>query len=1261
MHDNARANLDDYLTEMEILGLGRVNLKMITEESGETLTELSDYDPLSLASTFGGLLALPELQSNCIRLETLVHVALANGRGKRKPNPTIISRLFSELGKSIAGWKEDPAEDVFVTSVSTPRGNFRVLEGVWECAGFYLQRLVNTLETLPAGPLYDHMREAVYALLCLSDAVCERAGLRRHQLGNDTPVDRLPRDALSSLSSLRRLVKFSEADLAARGIATEHLAEFGFDPAKRTGLAAESIGHTTLERFPVAHRNGEFYFVLPTATSASIRRYVIENMHAMKLREAFVVGLADEYARLFSNIPLVGGKVGAIEFRKIGKNILAGVMTPIDKGRYLNLVFFMDTLKEFEVQGLVGANRNSADLSDDIEGWVEHAHQQACRDPDFREGLTLLVGCGVGRGIVSVMPKLNRPDWRIESVSASDLLTLSWLPKFKPLSLSRIFDAEDRLRTLGVELQNINGLLNLVAWCRSLDGHLVPHEHLPNEFGEGVGPKFVMIEQNALRGARHQVADYWDPHVVQEVGGRWTRVRKDGESVFAEERTQPFFVTEERREHGWPMGVYEAPLRPWWYELKTTPGTSGAMAYERSKMLRIWLCRAAPVLDEMLVTLPPGPVLWRCKFEGALGEIEGRSRQERLTYEEAKAAISVDAGVECSTVSLTVAAQFEDAIFHPENIAERALVDGFIEGFERLAGQTLSIADRDRARKKIVPDASARQTHYFMARSFRDFVRGHVPRIPLMIDGIDVAYIRLGLGWRVRDRRGGSANHGKQECTVLLNAAVRMLEDEACQELRQLDRRAVIMFALRNHESAAMDQDVWQRTSAAVLSVHTDKNATLQTIAEHGFELNAAFQASRLVVEFALCECPLSGGRSPGRLELSRIMARLLLAAGLGGWSDSIRWDATEPSVRVTALGDIQAKTSFYTDVVAPFARFTSDIRVHADVKSYAENLEEPQPVSTDGSAWPREFWDAFGETFGADFDEMRTFVDYVENLGLETEKAVFEIKKSELLKVTLGEKTVPIEASGRLVEFLLFKSRPSWRDVPEGFEEKDCQPWRFRRALSILRKPLIQLDDENDPTIIVTPGLLRDAFGYMLGNYYRGDFPLRQLAPKMKRWAGQSRDRIGHAFNEMVAKRLGELGWETEIEVKLTKLLRKALDRDHGDVDVLAWNAQTARVLVIECKNVQYRKTDGEIAEQLADFRGETRPDGKPDHLMRHLNRVEVISKHVAEVTKHLKLIRDAKVESHLVFRNPVPMQFAWKRMEKRVALHVFAELGKI
>ncbi len=98
-----------------------------------------------------------------------------------------------------------------------------------------------------------------------------------------------------------------------------------------------------------------------------------------------------------------------------------------------------------------------------------------------------------------------------------------------------------------------------------------------------------------------------------------------------------------------------------------------------------------------------------------------------------------------------------------------------------------------------------------------------------------------------------------------------------------------------------------------------------------------------------------------------------------------------------------------------------------------------------------------------------------------------------------------------------------------------------------------------------------------------------------------------------------------------------------------------------MECKDLQFNKTIGEVAEQLADFRGQMQSDGKPDRLKRHLSRLEVLAANESIVSKALQLAMPARIEGHLVFRNPVPMLFAWEHMERRIQISMFAELNQL
>jgi hypothetical protein len=264
-----------------------------------------------------------------------------------------------------------------------------------------------------------------------------------------------------------------------------------------------------------------------------------------------------------------------------------------------------------------------------------------------------------------------------------------------------------------------------------------------------------------------------------------------------------------------------------------------------------------------------------------------------------------------------------------------------------------------------------------------------------------------------------------------------------------------------------------------------------------------------------------------------------------------------------------------------------TDALVQENIENYARHLHEPMIAPTDSSRIEDDFIAAFEEQFGAPIDLVRKFIDDIEDLGIKRDKPILTLKRSDVVAIGDGKDVTYADGIKRLLDVLTLKSRPHWRDVPDGYLEKDLFPWRFRRRLSVLRKPFIQLDEADDPTLMIAPGIFRDGFGYTFRNYYSGDFPRWQLTPKMKAWAGKARDKLGKKFSSEVAVRLSEVGWQVETEVRVTKLLSRGFDVDYGDIDVLAWKPELGRVLLLECKDVQHRKTDGEIAEQLLDFRG--------------------------------------------------------------------------
>jgi hypothetical protein len=179
--------------------------------------------------------------------------------------------------------------------------------------------------------------------------------------------------------------------------------------------------------------------------------------------------------------PLLGKVSGIpLTLQSAANKNITSVMRAVDKGRYLHFVFYFDDLADFSSGGLGGRNPDPEGLGDEISKAIDWAHKEASKQLDFRDGISLVVFCGIGRVTEVAMPRTERPSWHHEIIlAAPDLVTLSWLSEMSPLLLWRLAEAEAALSGLNVSLQNANGLLNLVARVHAQDGHLVPHNAMP--------------------------------------------------------------------------------------------------------------------------------------------------------------------------------------------------------------------------------------------------------------------------------------------------------------------------------------------------------------------------------------------------------------------------------------------------------------------------------------------------------------------------------------------------------------------------------------------------------------------------------------------------------------------------------------------------------------------------------------------------------------------------------------------------------------
>ncbi len=1220
---------------------------------------LGDYECIGTAAVFAGLTTCPELQSNLYRLEALVHASLKLAAGRRRPTLSCVSKAFVFLRDTSVAMAEDPAEDVFISCVSDSSNTFRTFEGLWESNAFFLERFLDISDRMPDHGSFARIKRAVLAMLKLSDAVVSRCDLKRYIVGNEDPVGTIPLHLLKDLSSLSDRVIFTRDALAREGIEPIDLAPFIFDMDQIVRCVEERPSTTLLERRPIVFYDDRWYLMLPAAIGAAIRIFVIQEVSRIDQLTTLEKELACSYAKHFHDISLLGDlrrpSLGFIRSNTTGV-CACDPMIMIDEGRYVHFIFLVDDFTDASKGWLLGCAPNPKEVSYEIAKSIESAVASATQKVTFKDGITLIVACGWGRSLACTLPEVGSDDWKIETLSAPDLTTLSLSPGFNALTLWRLLDARHRLTKAGVVLQNVNGLLNLYGWSKDLNYHLVPHESVPAE--HHIMPFLVCVNQNSLLRVRQEAYEVWDTQFVVSPEGKRVKVCKFSQSYyFKEDRQIPLYCSRDDLDEGKLRAVYIGRERDWWCSIAAPTESDRGMVYELLRSAISWMHKLVAVLERTFGASLPETIAWHLEYSSVELSADPVETPDYTLLKE-RTTTSYDG---TGMITVTFAEDFMQGYACESNIAERCVLWAFVKGVVVACNREVTDAEIEGILDAVIADEDAKSLHLLGARVFLDYVAESLPK-PITIAEADDATLRIGLGWRCRTRVQGSPVLGIEACTSYLGALVDQLWGDVSAMLAGLDRTAVADSLLKNIQAIRVEESRWSRTIRACLAQHEDKDDVIKAATRRRYSSNGALLASRLVIEMSLCTCPLEGGAIPGNIEMARLLAYAAMLYYLGGWSDAIKLEAIPAEVRISHFGSVMVDSSFQDRVLYRFgdAMHRRTWKVHA--AKYGELFQEDEPTRAVEHLFDARFNRAWLAEFGFTIDQCRAFLDHIENIGITREAAVIPMRRSELMQYedqTCGITPGVVEA---IIKAFHLWPRSSWTTTPEGFSDSDWYPWKFKRRLSLVSRPLIQLENTDDPLFLVAPAIMRDCIVNVFRCSYEAEYDDKHFnSQAMRQWIGHKRATVGRAFNKDVAMQLEGLGWSTRSEVKLPELCNTKLDKDDGDIDVLAWNMDSGRLLAIECKNLLMARTHGEIASHLQEFRGRLDDKGRPDRLKRHLNRIEVLKAHMEAVAKYVGFMPAGGIEAHLVFANLVPVAFSTDPIFRTVMITDYDSLASI
>jgi len=1213
-------------------------------------TLFQSLDPIQSASVFCGLATIGSLQSNQIRISNLVHASLKFGAGTKNITKKQIRQLFRLLEGSSIERDEDPAEDVFVATACTKNGSYRIFEGNLEGSTFFLERFVDIVDEMPDSGRYKAAKKFVHGLLRISDIVASKAEVDENIVTAHVPESDIPPNASLPPELLRQRIKFTEEELHDYGIDIQDLSPFMFYVSIARDLPFPSHHSLThLDKCPIiAEGNGD-YFLYPQGVSSAIRSYLISAYtNTQEDRDALTISLVRSYSKMLQSYQLLGKlhppPASAFSPSRCGDVLIQEFMIEVTKRRPLHLIFIFDGFHGNNLTDWVDAPLIANDEDIKLTERIENARKAISSKSSLKQGITLLVSAGWGRPKGLGINFQDTDEWCIRHIGIHDLCHLSDHPDMKPLHLWRMIKAEKWLELFNCTIVNINGMLNLFGWLIYNDWHIVPHEQLPQEDLPPSGIRLT-IPTNFIADVRMAARRAKDRRMIQDIEGvPKSIIRYTGKPYFREDEFIPLYGCLDSLMKGELGGVYVGKAAIWWCRVNN-PSHDG-YDYGIWESAISWLQGIDQAVYEKELNILP-VVEWQLCIENVEEEIPP---QEQFSSNLKKQGI----------IETTIRTCPDGLFNKADNSGEVAMVKSYL--VELLPESNDEVIEG--LIKIIFPNKDAKRCHFLRARTYTDYIAANLPK-PILIEKSDDANLRLGLGWLEKARGRFQIIKGTEACVKYLNGVVDKVWDAIANELKTYRKADICEKFLLNIEAVRRESTNWDRTIRACLALHEDKENVHDSASLAMSSLTAASLGSRLLIEMGVCTCPDEADDEPDELDISTLLGYALLIFHLGAWSDAIKCGLYPPTIHVSCFGQIMMDYELDKTIIQPYHAMLGRKQRETEAKRYDDLYDlhfDDKPVE---EIFPPDYLSAWKREFYVDIDQLRDLLDSLENIGISSGVAIYTIHRSSLVdKLTESIEGLSKQDASLFISRISLPTRLSWDQLkgslPPGMEPQDWYPWNFRRRLSLVSRPIVELDGSNNPLLLISPGSIREGIRYLLSNSFNATFDERHFySEEMKKWIGACRNQLGKEFNRSVANKMIELGWEAESDVPVTKLLNAKTDKDYGDIDVLAWSRETGVVLAAECKDLYFSKTHKEIGNQINEFRGIVDSNGKRDRLRKHFDRLDKLKADIDKVRNYTRIVDLSHIYGLIVFNHRSVVESAPQIPRDRIHVCAFESLS--
>lgn len=216
---------------------------------------------------------------------------------------------------------------------------------------------------------------------------------------------------------------------------------------------------------------------------------------------------------------------------------------------------------------------------------------------------------------------------------------------------------------------------------------------------------------------------------------------------------------------------------------------------------------------------------------------------------------------------------------------------------------------------------------------------------------------------------------------------------------------------------------------------------------------------------------------------------------------------------------------------------------------------------------------------------------------------------------LTQLDKELSVDVVNGIFEDICLAEREDFLKLPPEFRKEDVYPWRFNRAYSFNRRPVIIRDN----IMIWGNRQLYHMLLYVTDLIYEGKISTKN--EKMSTLIGRISDDRGRRFNKLIADMLLDMEVFV-IDSNVDKINKQSVADNKGntlgDIDVLIIDKEMQRIYVAEVKDFNFSRNPYEIQQEYQKMF----VDGKKKcYVTKHARRVDWVKEHIEDVKVHYEL----------------------------------------